>query len=520
MSEKTDINEIENNSPTEKPDEVAKGKKKSRKKKDRPVERKIIKKIVRVVKETETVKPEEPLEDKASLTNEAGEEKANEKKEKKPSKRKKRWPFILLLILLLLVGILWYASPYIRIYTGNYLYNQERYEDAIALVKGMTENEEAMHIIEDCDYKIAERTADYILSENKELKELGLKLERVYDQKNSLDYKGKNEVTSFVAEYVNDRFTYRGSYIANTIKRDDGTWDVTVYSQKDHQIIPVKKPSKVMAGSAIVEEYPEARYKETRQISESEVVYVFEMFSWEKPLYKTGYEITANCSYDIKSDSWKLGEVQKELKESEAIPFKKFVTSIFTIELPETWVITINEEIETKKDRTTEYKEYKYSYAFYADMERGTELMNISVHFSPENQSSFSIGKNTITGKRIGNGTYSENNNTYSLTFKPKIREMNSTFSINGYGISKEELQKIIDSIIIVDHHYKLTVIPEGMLNIRDTFSSKTGKVVAQAKQGDKFMASRAIFNEGYTWFDVAEGKWIPDKDGDWLLIE
>ena len=79
MSEKTDINEIENNSPTEKPDEVAKGKKKSRKKKDRPVGRKIIKKIVRVVKETETVKPEEPLEDKASLTNEAGEEKAGER---------------------------------------------------------------------------------------------------------------------------------------------------------------------------------------------------------------------------------------------------------------------------------------------------------------------------------------------------------------------------------------------------------------------------------------------------------
>ena len=520
MTEKIDSNEIENQEKQEELSEENGNKKKKRKKKNGPVEKKIIKKIVRVVKETETEKQEEPAEGSVPTVNEPVEEKSSVKKKKQASKRKKKWPFVLLLILLLLGGALWYASPYLRIYIGNYLYNQGRYEDAIALVNGMTENEEAIHIIEDCDYKIAERTAEFVLNENKELKELGLKLERVYDQKNSLDYKGKNEVTSFVAEYVNDRFTYRGSYIANTLKKDDGTWDVTVYSQKDHQIIPVKKPSKVMAGSAIVEEYPEARYKETRQISESEVVYVFEMFSWEKPLYKTGYEITANCSYDIKTDSWKLGEVQKELKKSEAIPFKKFVTSIFTIELPETWVITRNEEIEVKKDRTTEYKEYKYSYAFYADMERGTELMNISVHFSPENQSSFSIGKNTITGKRIGNGTYSENNNTYSLTFKPKIREMNSTFSINGYGISKEELQKIIDSIIIVDHHYKLTVIPEGMLNIRDTFSTKTGKVVAQAKQGDKFMASRAIFNEGYTWFDVAEGKWIPDKDGDWLLIE
>lgn len=520
MSEKTDINEIENNSPTEKPDEVAKGKKKSRKKKDRPVERKIIKKIVRVVKETETVKPEEPLEDKASLTNEAGEEKANEKKEKKPSKRKKRWPFVLLLILLLLAGILWYASPYIRIYTGNYLYNQGRYEDAIALVKGMTENEEAMHIIEDCDYKIAERTADYILNNDKELRELGLKLERVYDQKNSLDYKGKNEVTSFVAEYVNDRFTYRGSYIANTLKKDDGTWDVTVYSQKDHQIIPVKKPSKVMAGSAIVEEYPEARYKETRQISESEVVYVFEMFSWEKPLYKTGYEISSKCSYDIETDSWKLDDIQKELKESEEIPFKKFVTSIFTIDLPESWIITRNEEIETKKVKITEYKEYKYTYTYYTDIERNTELMKISVDFSSDMKNSAIVGNNTITGKRIGIGTYSESNNTYSLYFQPKIREMNSNFVISGYGISKEELQKIIDSIVIVDHHYKLTVIPEGVFNIRDDFSSKTGKVVATAKQGDQFTASRAIYSEGYTWYSITDSKWIADKDGEWLITE
>ena len=490
------------------------------KKKDGPLERKIIKKIVRVAKETETEKPEEPLKDSASLIMKPVEEKTSIRKEKKPSKRKKKWPFILLLILLLLAGVLWYASPYLRIYIGNYLYNQGRYEDAIVLVQGMTDNEEAKHIIEDCDYKIAERSAKYILDNDKVLKEYGLKFEQVYNQKTTLNYKDKNEVTSFVAEYKNDRFTYRGSYTASIIKKDDGAWDVTAYSKKGYEIIPVKKPSKVMAGSAIVEEYPEARYKETRKISESEVIYVFEMFSWDKPLYKTGYEISAACSYDIESNSWKLGEIQNELKESEEIPFKKFVTSIFTIDLPESWIITRNEEIETKKVKTTEYADYNYIYTFYSDLERDRELMKISVHFSSENKSSSSYGKSTINGKNIGTGVYSESGAAYNLSFHPKIRKMNSSFEISGYGINREELQRIVDTVAIIDHHYKLTVVPEGVFNIRDEFSSKTGKVVATAKQGDQFTASRAVYSEGYTWYSITDSKWIADKDEEWLLVQ
>lgn len=516
MTEKTDSNEIENQ---EKQEELSE-EKDDKKEKGGPIERKIIKRIVRKVKEEEEPDIVKTAPDESSSKKEIVSAKPISKKEKKPAKKKRKWPFILLLILLLLMGLLWYASPYLRIYIGNYLYNQGQYEDAIALVRGMSNSEEAKHIIEDCDYKIAEKSAEYILNNDKELKEYGLKLDRVYEQKNSLDYKGKNEVASFVADYTNDRFTYRGTYAASIVKKGDGAWDITAYSEKDHQIIPVKKPSKVLAGSAIVEEYPEARYKETRQVSESEVIYVFEMFSWDKPLYKTGYEISSRCSYDIETDSWKLDDIQKELKESEEIPFKKFVTSVFTIDLPESWIITRNEEIETKIVKTTEYKEYKYTYAFYTDIERDTELMKISVEFSSDMKNTSIIGSNTITGKRIGIGTYSAINNTYNLSFQPKIREMNSTFMISGYGISKEELQKIVDSIVIVDHHYKLTVIPEGVFNIRDDFSSKDGKVVATAKQGDQFTASRAVFSEGYTWYSITDSKWIADKDGEWLLVE
>lgn len=520
MSEKTDSIEIKGEEIQEDLPEKKDVKKKRRKKKDGPIEKRIIKRIVRKVKETEEPNIVKTVPDEIPSKKDVVSTKPVSKKEKKPAKKKRKWPIILLLIILLLAGLLWYAFPYIRIYTGNFLYNHGRYEDAIALVQGMEGNEEAGHIIEDCTYKIAEKAAQHILNNDKELKEYGMKLEKVYDDQNALDYENKNEISSFVAEYKNDRFTYKGSYVASVIKKDDGTWKVTAYSEKEKQIVPVKKPSKVLAGSSIVAEYPEARYKETKQTSESEVIYVFEMLSWEKPLYKTGYEISARCSYDIQSDSWKLNEIQKELKKSEEIPFRTFTTSIFTIKLPESWIITKNEAIETKKVRTTEYTEYKYNYTFYPDLERDTELMNISVSFSLDKKSSSNGAKNTLTGKNVGVGAYSEGNGTYSVSFQPKIRKMNSSFVISGYGIEKEELQKIIDSIVIVDHHYKLTVVPEGVFNIRDDYSSKSGKVVATAKQGDKFTASRAVFNEGYTWYDVAEGKWIADKDGEWLLVE
>ena len=129
MSEKT--SEIEENSETEQT-EIGE------EKKNRPVERKIIKKIVRARRETEGNINE--VSDKNETNIDKPVQTVSDKK--KSAKKKRKWPIILLLILLLLGGILWYASPYLRIYVGNYLYNSGRYEDGIFLVQGMTENEE------------------------------------------------------------------------------------------------------------------------------------------------------------------------------------------------------------------------------------------------------------------------------------------------------------------------------------------------------------------------------------------
>lgn len=520
MTEKIDSNEIELEEKQEELSEEKDNKKKKRTKKNGPAERKIIKKIVRVVKEAETVKQKEPLEDLVPTTIEPVEEKSSVKKEKKPSKRKKKWPFVLLLLLLLLGGVLWYASPYLRIYIGNYLYNQGRYEDTIVIVQGMTDSEEAKHIIEDCDYQIAERSAEYILNNDKELKEYGLKLDRVCEQKNSLDYKGKNEATSFVAEYVNDRFTYRGTYTANIAKKDSGEWEITVYSKKGFQIIPVKKPSKVMAGSVVVEKYPEARYKETRQISESEVVYVFELMTYDKPLYRTGYEIGVNYTYDIPGDTWKMVELKEELTESTQIPLKQFSSSIFSINLPESWLMDRNEEVHLRSNKNPDQADHDYIYTFYADKEKKNVAMKISASFAFDKKASVISGKESISGKKIGEGSLSQTGNTIKVSFQPKVKGMNCDFIIEGYGISKDELQKIIDTIVIGERRYRIAVIAEGIVNIRSEYSTKTGKIVSKAKTGDTFLAHRAILSEGLTWYEIDENQWIADNNGEWLLVE
>ena len=82
-----------------------------------------------------------------------------------------------------------------------------------------------------------------------------------------------------------------------------------------------------------------------------------------------------------------------------------------------------------------------------------------------------------------------------------------------------EELQPIIDSIVIGNYNYKLSVI-KGPINIRNDHSTKTGAIVSKANVGNAFTSNRAMFNEGYTWFNIGENKWIADSNGEWLKID
>ena len=145
--------------------------------------------------------------------------------------------------------------------------------------------------------------------------------------------------------------------------------------------------------------------------------------------------------------------------------------------------------------------------------------MNIYVYFGDVNNSGYANGTSIISSKNIGKGSYSQYDKHINATFWPKVRNTNSSFYINAHGISIEELQPIIDSIVLSNNSYKLSVI-KGPINIRDNYSTKTGNIISKANVGNTFTSSRAMFNEGYTWFNIGENRWIADSNEEWVLAE
>ncbi|MBQ1482381.1 MAG: hypothetical protein IIZ28_02300 [Erysipelotrichaceae bacterium] len=467
-----------------------------------PVQRKIIKHVIRVKREEEA----------KTVPGTAG---PGTKKKKSSAK----FILIAVLILLLLAAFLVFGLPMIKKSSARSSYEKGRYEEAIHAAEGI-DDDESKQIIEDSERQIAERIAQFLLENNSELKDTDLRPDGIGDVKVVLDYKNRSENVSFTARYKNDRYTYKGTYDAKLSGTGDGNWNVIDYSLKDSAIIPKRKCDKQTVDSLVHKEYPLAQYRSMKAASEARSDYYYDLLSYDRPLYKTGYELTANMYYDIPSDSWKLLKIDREMVNEKKIPFDTFVTSIFTIDVPETWILTRNEDIYTWKDKSGEHTNYNYYYGFYPNAEKNQSALNISVFFTTEKNEPSDSGKKQISAKELGEGTCSSYTGSITAYFRPKIRKMDSAFTIYANGINEEELQTILDSIVIKDHSYKLTVIAEGDINIRNSHSAKTGEVVATGKKGNTYTASRALYNEGYTWFNIAPDQWIADQDGEWIQVD
>lgn len=461
---------------------------------------KIIKKVVR--KQNNDIRESEPT-----------------KETKESLDKSKKLIIYAVISVLLVLAFVFGVLPLIKESSARSKYNNGNYEEAINILNNMYNRSSSAEIIDNCEKAIAKRSAEYILANDNDLKSKNLTFVDVDNYKCSLDYKNKSEVSSFAAEYKNSYYTYKASYIVNNSRLNDGSWNVMDYSLVDSELIPVIQSNQTIADAVVLKDYPKAQFKSTNNVSSSVVEYIYEMISSERPLYKTGYILTANCIYDPVLNVWKVNEVKKDLIDSVPIPYKSFITSIFTISLPETWYVTRNEDTYSWNNKDGSHTSFNYSYSFFSDRENNTRVMDIYVYFDNTNNSTYTGGSNAISSRNIGKGTYSQYEKSINVTFWPKIRNMNSSFNINVIGINLEELQPIIDSIVLSNNTYKLKVI-EGPINIRDNFSTKTGNIISKANIGSTFTSSRAMFNEGYTWFNIGENRWIADSNGQWILVE
>lgn len=440
-------------------------------------------------------------------------------KEQKPNNNIMKIVLFVVIALLLILGFLFGILPLLKENKARSLYEKGQYEEAINVLKDMQGRDNSAKIISDSEYAIAKRSAEYLLDTDSDLKTRGLTLESIEDPRCALDYKNKSEISSFIANYKNGNYTYKTNYSVSNSRLNDGSWNMMEYKLVDSQIIPVLQSDQKIADAAVLKDYPAAVFKNTNVVNEAETEYVYELISTERPLYKTGYLLTADCAYDPLSNIWKVSEIRKDLIDSEPIPFKTFKTSIFTISAPETWTMTRNENIYTWTNNSSIHFNYDYTYNFYPDQTNSSVAMTLYVYFSADNTNNYYNGANSITARNIGKGTYTQYDKSVNVNFWPVIRKMNANFNLYANNITIEELQSILDSIVIKDSNYKLTVI-KGPINIRNDSSSRTGTVLGKAAEGNTFTASRAVMNEGYTWFEIGEGRWIADNNGEWIRVE
>ena len=432
----------------------------------------------------------------------------------------KKYLYYAAIVLALILLLIFVFIPLFKEQSANNLYSKGQYEKAINTLDGMNNRKRSSEIIDKCEYGIALKTAEHILNNDPEFKNKDFKVEEISEYRSSLDYGNKTENASFNAKITGKDYSLINSYVANNALMNDGNWNVLSYSLENSQVIPNKKSNKEIVDSQVLKDYPKAVFKETIDNNPAEIEYIYEISTYDNPLYRTINSIHVKDIYDKDSNSWKIASISKDVIDNQLINKTTFKTSVLTVDLPETWIVVRRENEYTYTVDGSDRTDYSYSYDFYFDESKTESVLGISTYYSDYLTYNSSTGdSNLITSKNIGKGSYSIYNKNISATFWPTIRNKKAYLYVNSHNISVEELQEIVDSIVIKDNKYSIRVIAKGDVNIRDDSSVKSGKVISKAKPNDTFTATRAVVNEGYTWYLIGNGRWIAD-DGTWLEVK
>ena len=74
-----------------------------------------------------------------------------------------------------------------------------------------------------------------------------------------------------------------------------------------------------------------------------------------------------------------------------------------------------------------------------------------------------------------------------------------------------------VEKYDVLEDSTKWIEIQVDDINIRD-MPSTSGEKIAKANTGDIFPYFSTAENEGYTWYQLNEDRWIADKDGEWIV--
>lgn len=96
-----------------------------------------------------------------------------------------------------------------------------------------------------------------------------------------------------------------------------------------------------------------------------------------------------------------------------------------------------------------------------------------------------------------------------------RIVDITKALENAGYTVTAEETVSAPAETTASTEEKTITVLVDR-LNIR-TEPSTSAESVGHAENGATYTFSNVVFNEGYTWYQISDGNWIADQNGEWL---
>lgn len=98
-----------------------------------------------------------------------------------------------------------------------------------------------------------------------------------------------------------------------------------------------------------------------------------------------------------------------------------------------------------------------------------------------------------------------------------RIIDITNALENAGYTVTAEETVSAPAETTASAEEKTITVLVDR-LNIRAE-PSTSAESVGHAENGATYTFSSVVFNEGYTWYQISDGNWIADQNGEWLAV-
>lgn len=407
-----------------------------------------------------------------------------------------------------------------------------RNEEAIIELDGLVPlfriNELKEEAFDNIAYEIAEEVQNSHIKFSSDVFKIGPITDR------SINLYDEFEEISFIVNYANEECDAFVECYAE--KEYDGSeWALTRCDILSTRYEVKKNCDQSIPDEIVFSEFPKAAFVEKGEQNQlyQSFIYEYKDIDPEDPFYYDINRLNALCTYNPSKKEWTVSEITSSVIDTEEIPLKEYITSAFTIKLPEAWVMRIYESSWANDYNGEHNEQYNYSYEWFAREEDtsgfqtkdGTPgIFSIGINAGTNNSYSSNNNKGqTINADSLGKGKLTEYDSyngrrSVSASFSPKFKGFVSSFFVSSEYVDADRMISIVNGIKYKTTTYTCEVLV-NKLNIRK-WASVSSERVGSTSKGQKHKATEVQDGyDGYRWYRIGEEQWIADLNGEYLKI-